>query len=148
MCIATTAAELPAGRLYLYPIIQSGESQMRKIRDTQGFTLIELMIVVVIIGILAAIAIPRFTAVSDQAKQAEASPILKQMCSLADAVKLKNGAYPAAIADLDGWADPGAKYFSFGYANGVATATAGGGTLGAQATLVNQSMDCDTKVVS
>jgi prepilin-type N-terminal cleavage/methylation domain-containing protein len=116
---------------------------MRKIRDSQGFTLIELMIVVVIIGILAAIAIPRFTEVSDQAKQAEANPIMKQMCSLAEAEFLKAGAWPADEDAIPGWVDPGAKHFTgFAFAAGTATATAG--TTGAS----TATMDCTTKVIT
>jgi prepilin-type N-terminal cleavage/methylation domain-containing protein len=48
-------------------------------RSNKGFTLIELMIVVVIIGILAALAIPRFMASTTKSKQSEAKQILKQI---------------------------------------------------------------------
>ena len=53
---------------------------MRKIMNNrQGFTLIELMIVVVIIGILAALAIPRFFQATVKTRQSEAKFFLKQI---------------------------------------------------------------------
>ena len=69
-------------------------------RRGKGFTLIELMIVVVIIGLLAALAIPRFMAVSTKNKQSEAKLILKQIYASQRAYRQAGISYyiPAATA--------------------------------------------------
>ena len=48
----------------------------------KGFTLIELMSVVVIVGILAALAIPRFMQATTRSKQSEAKQLLKQVYTM------------------------------------------------------------------
>ena len=62
-------------------------------RSQKGFTLIELMIVVVIIGILAALAIPRFMRATTKSKQSEAKQILKQVYTMQHAYRQEYNAY-------------------------------------------------------
>jgi len=119
---------------------------MRNLRNNKGFTLIELMIVVVIIGILAAIAIPKFNAVSKNAKQAEAGPVLKQICTLQGSKFQEVGSYATTLsaADLPGWEEPNAKYFTFSTTGNNATATPN--ALGTSSGLTAKTRNCATGV--
>lgn len=67
--------------------------RLRKHRKQQGFTLIELMIVVVITAILAAMAIPRFMRASVKSKQTEAKFVLKQIYTMQRAYRQENDTY-------------------------------------------------------
>jgi len=67
----------------------------------KGFTLIELMIVVVIIGILAALAIPRFMTATTKSKQSEAKGILKQIYTMERTYRQQNNTYWGAGSSAD-----------------------------------------------
>ena len=70
------------------------------LRNQKGFTLIELMIVVVIIGILAAIAIPNFIAMQNRAKEGSTKANMHTLQLAAEDYGVQNdGVYTANAAN-------------------------------------------------
>ena len=69
-------------------------------RDQRGFTLIEIMVVVVILGVLAAIIVPKFLGRPDEAKVTKAKVDIKSLEEALGLFKLDNGFYPSTEQGL------------------------------------------------
>ena len=69
--------------------------------NKKGFTLIEIMVVVFIIAIIAAIALPFYRKAVERSKAAEALQILASVASSMERARMANGEYPETLADLD-----------------------------------------------
>ena len=71
-----------------------------KIKTTHGFTLIELMVVIVILGILVSFIAPRLMGRPDEAKQVKARIQMESLETAIKLYKLDNGIYPATEQGL------------------------------------------------
>jgi len=73
----------------------------------KGFTLVEILIVVVILGILAAIVVPQFTSASTEAVKGALQSQLQTVSSQLELYRVRNtGAYPTIPgAEHNGWGD-------------------------------------------
>jgi general secretion pathway protein G len=75
--------------------------KVRQKKNTQaGFTLIELMVVIVILGLLAGVIIPRFMGETDKAKVATTKMQIASLESALKMYKLDNGSYPSTEQGL------------------------------------------------
>jgi prepilin-type N-terminal cleavage/methylation domain-containing protein len=91
--------------------------------ERRGFTLIEMMIVVLIVGILATVSIPRYIITVERGRSAEARQALGTIREAETAFYLENDQFTATIGDL-GLPYPAACSASYHYRYAIAVSGA------------------------
>lgn len=91
----------------------------RKVHRTQyGFTLIEMMIVVAIVGILSAIAYPSYTEYVRRGHRADARAGLLQAQQYLERASTATGVYPTALPSTLTWSGDAQKRYTIGFQAG------------------------------
>lgn len=70
-------------------------------KNEEGFTIAELLIVIVVLGILAAIAIPSFTGLQKRARRAELESNGRAIVLALEMYKIEKGKYPDTVEQID-----------------------------------------------
>jgi prepilin-type N-terminal cleavage/methylation domain-containing protein len=89
-------------------------------KGRRGFTLVELAVVIVIIGVLASFGVPQFMKSVERSKAAEAFNFLSAVRSSQERYQAREGKYASVFSDLDlqwkvdGSGNPVLKYFTLG----------------------------------
>ena len=86
---------------------------IRKKSQQRGFTLVELAIVIVIIGVLASFGVPRFRDAVERSKAGEAMNYLSAVRAAQERYHAREATYAVEMSDLD-ISIPTPKYFTVG----------------------------------
>jgi type IV pilus assembly protein PilA len=105
--------------------MQFAKLRLTKLSESSGFTLVELMIVVAIIGILAAVAIPNYQKYQARSRQSEAKMHLSSIYTAETSYAAETSSYSQCLYDI-GYAPNGSQlYYTVGWQAAPAAAGCG-----------------------
>ncbi len=102
-------------------LLDAKQSKLRTQNSQAGFTLIEIMVVIVILAILAGLVVPRVLGQADGARVGTTETALSNVSNALDMYKLANSRYPTTAQGLDALLTPPAdakNYPEGGYIKG------------------------------
>ena len=96
-------------------------------RQAKGFTLLELLMVVIIVGVLASLALPQYSGFIEKARAAEATATIGAIKNAEALYKLESSNYSSSLTDLGMSTVPtagDAQYWTYGVAGTAGTSYA------------------------